>query len=79
LIGGARKVKDGLFPRKERCQYFGLKWETNTSFALFQALLTCLGTGLLRLITSKPELSANGNQQRQIPILDFQLKMNTIQ
>jgi len=23
LIGGVKKVKDGLLPKRERCQYFG--------------------------------------------------------
>jgi hypothetical protein len=23
LIGGVRKAKDGLIPKRERCQYFG--------------------------------------------------------
>lgn len=79
LNGGVRKVKDGLFPRRDLCQSFGLEWEINISFVLSQALSTCLGIGQLRLITFKLELFANGNQIKLIPISDFQHKMNIIQ
>ena len=66
--GGARKVKDGLIPRREKCQFFGLKLENNTNSAPLQALSICLGIGQLRLTTYRLELSANGNQLRLISI-----------
>jgi len=62
LIGGLKKVKDGLFPRKELCQFSGLKLKKNTNSAQLLRLSICLGIGQLRLTTLKLELSANGNQ-----------------
>ena len=79
LIGGLSKVRDGLFLRKEPCQYFGIKLDKSINSVPLRSLLICLGTGQPRSITFKPELFANGNQLSLVPTSDFQLRMNTIQ